>query len=125
MRRELTIGFVMMLGVACWRGSVPRDATPVIDRFLAAAVAGDSLTIRQLTVGEDPASKVVAMQRREPAILRAVSSKKQLQSSVVKGDSAYVAYRFHLGERTEILTIGLVRRGGNWVIYNVGMPSRE
>lgn len=114
-----------MLAAACWRGSVPRDAAPVIDRFLAAAAAGDSLTIRQLTIGDDPASKVAAMRQVEPALLPAVSSKRRLRSSVVKGDSAYVAYRFHLGGRTEILTIGLTRRGDTWLISNVGMPSRD
>jgi hypothetical protein len=120
----LTIGFVTMLAAACLRGSLPRDSGAVIDQFLAAAVAGDSLTIRQLTIGEDPASKVAAMRQREPALLSAVSSERRLQSSVVKGDSVYVAYRFQLGGQSEILTLGLVRRGDSWVIYNVGIPSR-
>jgi len=125
MGRAATIGVVTILVAACSRGSVPRDAAPVIDQFLLAAAAGDSLTIRQLTIGGDPASKMAAMRQREPALLQAAMSERRLHSSVLKGDTAYIAYRLPLGGRTEILTVGLVRRGDSWLVYNVGVPTRD
>lgn len=118
------IALLGILALGCLRGSVPSDAEPVIARFLVAASVGDSATVAQLTTGDEPRKRVAAMHEHEPDLLRAVQSNRKLQSSVVRGDSAYVAFRVPLNGRTEDFAIGLVRQSGAWMVYHVAMAGR-
>ena len=108
----------------CRQGTVPGDAETVVERFLAAAAAGDTMTLRELTVSQSLPSRLTALRTREPELLAALASGRQLQSSVVNADSALVAYRFGLNGQSEVFTIGLVKQQGRWKIYSAGLPGR-
>jgi hypothetical protein len=110
--------------VGCRQGTVPGNAEPIIERFLAAAAAGDTMTLRELTISHSLPSRFAALRTREPELLAALASGRQLQSSVVNADSVLVAYRFGLNGQSEIFTIGLVKQQGHWRVYSAGLPNR-
>jgi hypothetical protein len=109
----------------CGSGKVPLTAKPVIDRFLSAAAAGDSVALARLTTNMDPVRRAIAVRNREPLLLATLRSHRRLRSAVTRGDTTFIAFRIRVSDATEIAAIGLVHTpSGAWLVYYFGIPSR-
>lgn len=106
---------------SCGRLKPDKEADTQVRRFVTAATAGDTQTVRSLSVGGQPsnASRLLRNERGGSAV-----GGLTFRHGSIKNDSATYFYRIPRSGGSELLTIGLVRQGDRWLVYHLGFVDR-
>ena len=94
------------------------------EALLRAASEPDSARVAELPSGADVATRLAAVNRDEPALLRAAADLHFMAGDRVSRDTVYLTFTFPYGDRIEVMDVGFVRRDSDWRVYYVGYPHR-
>lgn len=124
MHRLVLTTLVAGLLLAC--RSMPReDVDSQAHAFIRAVATNDTASLRRLAADSQPIMVAVTARGREPRLLQFASQEMEFAGGDVSGDTAKYFYVIRPDNGTERLALGLVYRGGTWLVYHVGFPDRQ
>jgi hypothetical protein len=94
------------------------------EALVRAASQPDSARVAELTSEADVATRLAAVSRDEPALLRAAADLQFKAGDRVSRDTVYLTFTFPYGDRSEVMDVGFVKRDSEWRVYYLGYPNR-
>ena len=125
MRLIAILSLMLVLSVCTGQHRDATYLTQVAKSVAASAASGDSAGLRLHVESVDALNRLIATQRREPALLTAIADSARLTRTFeYTPDSIYSHFRVPYGGRDEELHVGFTRRDGRWRIYYLTLASR-
>jgi hypothetical protein len=126
MRYNLLRGIVGLALLSCAPSEGHWDAhEAAAARVISVAIADDTAALGAIVNNDDAIARLLTIRRLEPDLLAAAARGLNVtHGDELTSDSAYVSFTFPYGAGKEVLDVGFVRAGDDWLVYYVGLPER-